>query len=94
MGVRLASYYSILERSSTSSCNLASSSHQGLLRHALQVRRGSGGNTRHMFCSGHQGRLSCRGVGCQRLRDVVGSLQVGGLSSRGGLAQVASAFLH
>ena len=59
MGVRLASYYSIPERGSTSSCNLASSSHQGLLRHTLQVHRGSGGNTRHMLYSGHQGRLSC-----------------------------------
>ena len=64
MRVWLARCYSIPELSSTSSCNLAGSSHQGLLRHAMQVHRGAGGHTSHMLCSGHQGRLSHRGVGC------------------------------
>ena len=63
IGVWLASRHSIPELSSTSSRNMMSSSHQGLLRCALQVCREAGGHTHYMLCSSHQGGLSCRGVG-------------------------------
>ena len=64
MRVQLVRCYGILELSSTSSHNLAGSSHQGMLCHAMQVHRGAGGHTSYMLHTGHQGRLSHRGVGC------------------------------
>ena len=64
MGVQLASHYCIPELGSANSHNLVRNNHQGLLCHALQVHREAGSHTCHMHCSGHQGRLSHRGIGC------------------------------
>ena len=54
MGFQLSGSKYNLELSGASSYHLASSHHQGLLRHALEVHQKASGYNHHVFHSGHQ----------------------------------------